>query len=168
MLQILFIVIVLFLILSYLRYLRRLPAEQRRRQIFWGGFIGLLLALLYLTVTGRLHFMVTLGAALLPLLKQIPVLFKVLPWLKRVRDEANAREQTQHRQAAERTQMSHAEALKILGLEQGASRAEVMAAHRALMQKLHPDHGGNDYLAAQINQAREVLLASSSGKDSNT
>jgi len=54
--------------------------------------------------------------------------------------------------------MSRAEALEVLGLKAGASAAEVKAAHRRLMQGAHPDHGGSDWLAARINQARDVLL----------
>ncbi|MBK8183447.1 MAG: DnaJ domain-containing protein [Candidatus Competibacteraceae bacterium] len=54
--------------------------------------------------------------------------------------------------------MSHAEAYEILGLPMGASRDEIQAAYRRLMQRLHPDQGGSDYLAACLNRARSVLL----------
>lgn len=54
--------------------------------------------------------------------------------------------------------MNRKEALAVLGLAEGASPEEIVAAHRKLIQKLHPDRGGNDYLAAKINQAKDFLL----------
>jgi hypothetical protein len=54
--------------------------------------------------------------------------------------------------------MDRREALEALGLEDGASRDEIVAAHRRLIQRLHPDRGGSTYLAALLNRAKEILI----------
>ncbi|MGD9660442.1 MAG: molecular chaperone DnaJ [Porticoccaceae bacterium] len=54
--------------------------------------------------------------------------------------------------------MTEEEALQILGLEPGASRDAINKSHKRLIQKLHPDRGGNEYLAAKVNAARDRLI----------
>lgn len=57
-----------------------------------------------------------------------------------------------------RSDMSREEALAVLGLSEGATGEEIKAAHRRLIQRMHPDVGGSADLAARINRAKDVLL----------
>jgi hypothetical protein len=80
-------------------------------------------------------------------------------WLDR--HHPNWREEWQARSEGPRggsSAMTVEEALAVLGLKEGATKQDIKHAHRSLMKDFHPDRGGSDYLAAKINQAKDVLL----------
>lgn len=73
-------------------------------------------------------------------------------------DDGRNRSAGADRQAAGTGAMTAEEAYALLGLAQGASKEEIKAAHHRLMMKVHPDQGGSDYIAAKLNQAKDLLL----------
>jgi hypothetical protein len=72
--------------------------------------------------------------------------------------QAGEQHQQDNYQSANFSELSAEEAFKILGLEVDASKEDIIKAHKRLMQRLHPDRGGSDYLAAKINAAKDKLV----------
>lgn len=153
----LFAIIITLLFMAYGNYQRQAP--EQKRKMLWrfgvGAFLGLLALLV---VTGRMHWIGALIGALLPFLQ---VAFRYIStrlpgWFDHKLDDM-------HNQRTPNPP-SLQEALDTLGLKGDLYKGEitqdmVTEAHRRLIQKLHPDRGGNDYLASKINEARDKLLA---------
>jgi hypothetical protein len=133
---------------------------ERKKLIFW-SITGTVIAILAgLAVTGHLNLITAAVAGLVALLPRAMQSLKYLPFLSRLYQQGRQGQHQAHTPPPRgKTAMSSEEAMEILGLKPGYSREDVIQAHRRMMQKVHPDRGGSDYLAAQINRAKETLLA---------
>ncbi len=147
------ILIIALLLLTYW-YLKsdfdRTPLEYRRQWLTQKLGFALIIVLVLLAMTGRLHWLGALVGSVIPAIKMIYDTFK-----KRKSTEAPQQPQPQS------SDLNREQALQILGFANDAtpSEDEIKTAHKQLMQKLHPDRGGNDFLAAQLNAAKERLLS---------
>lgn len=114
-------------------------------------------ALIYLVLTGRLHVLFALLGLLPALIRRVlPWAIKAWPYAKAAHTHYRKQKTPPPTRGTKIT--GEAEALAILGLKPGATTKEIEQAYKRLMSKLHPDKGGNDYLAQQLNQARDYLL----------
>jgi len=86
-------------------------------------------------------------------------LFGNAMFAKKVYDQMNGKNSSGTVNKRDRVEaMTRAEAFEILGLQEGASDADINAAYKKMMARVHPDTGGNDWMAAKINEAKRVLL----------
>jgi DnaJ family protein C protein 19 len=139
--------VVLFVLLGGMRAFERASVTSVKSLFTWIAALGGLSLALLLILTGRGG--IALGALTLfgPLLYQ--------QWkAARGRRIGGTGRPSQHSSGA----MSRPEAYEVLGLRPGASETEIRDAHRRLMRGAHPDAGGSDWLAARVNQARDILL----------
>lgn len=164
MLKILFFAVVITCVFIFLGKYKTMDPSQKKAALWRAGVMAFIGVLALLVITGKMHWIGAAIGALIPFLRNAyGLIAQVLPlWI------ANRKKEEQPHVDAEppkppMPQMPIDEAIHILGLSGSVERGDITAAmvqdaHRKLIQKLHPDRGGNDYLAAKINQARDLLL----------
>lgn len=143
--------VVLFLLMGGMRAFARASVTSVKTLFTWILALGGLSLALLLILTGRGG--VALGALTLfgPLIYQ--------RWqAARARHHGGLGFRPQPPPPPRSGPMIRDEAYEVLGLRPGASESEIRDAHRRLMRGAHPDAGGSDWLAARINQARDILL----------
>lgn len=147
--------LVLIAALTLARWYATAEVKTLKRGLAWFG-VGLLGAgVIFLAVTGRM------GAAL-------AALAGLLVWAGRIMNLVHMGRQFRGRFGGMFGQgrpsppaagtMTEEEAWRVLGLAPGASTDDIKAAHRRIIEQIHPDRGGSDYLAAKVNLAKDFLL----------
>jgi len=134
----------------------RLPPKERKSFLTKAAIWGLVIVVLGLVLMGRAHWLMGILAALLALAGRIAQFAQYIPLFKKLFGQQET--QVPPSSAPANQTMSRQDAADILGVDINANKDEVRLAHKKLMQKIHPDRGGSDALAKQINQAKDVLL----------
>jgi len=161
------LLLIVFIIALFfgVRWFQKTPPDKVARYIRSLAILLIAVALIFLGLTGRLNWIfAAIGIAVAFLIRMLPVVLRLAPSLHRLWLMIRGARQTTNQQTNSRSQaganMALEEAYNILGITPGATRQQVISAHRKLIQKIHPDRGGNNYLAAKINQAKKIILNS--------
>ncbi|MCK5284904.1 MAG: DnaJ domain-containing protein [Alphaproteobacteria bacterium] len=101
------------------------------------------IAIFAMAITGRLPAALALSGGLIPLASTL--------W-KMKKHTASSTSHESHKE------MTRSNALEVLGLKDDADENEIKNAYKKLMQKVHPDNEGSDWMAAKLNQAKDTLL----------
>jgi DnaJ family protein C protein 19 len=150
--SLLFFVIVVGGGLWFLRSVGRASPKDLKKIKSQGLGIAVLALAAFLAVRGNIEAALGLMAVGLGLLNKD----KLLPeFMRRGQAQTQSERPPANRQGASR--MDRTEALRVLGLREGASLDDIRNAHKRLLKDYHPDKGGTNYLAAKINEAKDVL-----------
>ena len=149
----------LILFLAALVFMRTPLFKRHKMQFLLGGGAAILI---FLVATGKMHAIYAVAAAAIPIIQRFAMFARYIPGLAQLYTkfkQQSGQTQGNTQPPAANQSMTREQAAEILGVAPDASEQEIKVAHRKLMGKLHPDKGGNDFLAGQLNQARDRLLS---------
>jgi len=132
---------ILLAIIGLYRFLMKASPREIKTLFLSAAAVGVGLAALLLTLTGKLPMAIAVLSALWPIAASYLRVRKTVPSAP-----------------PQNLPLTESEAYEVLGLPNGASEDDIRAAHLRLMKKLHPDQKGSDWLAKKINAARDLLL----------
>ena len=148
------LLIILGLVLTFI-VARRIYHQSPPRQLLRYILYSLALVVLVLFITGKAHWITAAVIGILPIIQRLlPLIMRIFPfWANR-----GAQQQTQP--PTNTPAMDTEKALHVFGFNtlKELDEQRIIKRHRELMQKNHPDRGGSDYLAAQINEAKDILI----------
>ena len=156
----LFVILIITLIASYFYYVKTKSTDPQKRKklLFKNIFYLVMIIIITLALSGRVSWIIAAGAALIPIAKfMFLFLWRSLPFIQMWMRSRKLKE-GRNTSSQKNNTLTESEALEILGLEPGSNDEEIVQAHRQLMQKIHPDRGGNNYMATKLNLARDLLL----------
>ncbi len=168
MARLILLIAVIAIVLILWHKIKNAKQDERKKLIFWSISGGAAAILGLLAVTGHLNIITAAIAGLIALFPKFLQFARFLPLISRLFQQKNSQQQQTRQQqgheggkqqtAQGKKAMSTNEAMEVLALKPGYKKEDVIQAHRRMMQKVHPDRGGSDYLAAQINAAKDVLI----------
>lgn len=139
--------------LMMLRWYATVHVKTIKKGLAWIGIGLLALVVVFLAVTGRMGAAL---AALAGLMVWAGRILNIVQMGRQFRGAFSGRGKDPHASTA--SSLTAEEAYRVLGLAPGATEDEIKAAHRRLIEQIHPDRGGSDYLAAKVNLAKDFLL----------
>lgn len=150
--------VVLVAALGLLRWYSLADVKTIKRGLAWFGIALLALAAVFLALTGRFGAALATLAGISVWASRLVNLFQVARHVWGGAFDRSGKSHQGGNAGGAPSTMTAEEAYRILGLAPGASADEIKAAYRRLIEQLHPDRGGSDYLAAKVNSAKDFLL----------